>query len=135
MDTCIGTGLLGQNTDKSLFFSLESEAASFYYFNNGNIDKTFFQEGEYYIICNLRRGTGDIVEHLVGPNENLSEIHPACRSIYGSNEIDRLIFENEIYSLFRCKISKNFYLNIKLKIRKMKMKEYYLMIGVNWKEK
>ena len=100
MDACIEAGLVDQNTDKSLFFSLEPEAASLYCFNNGNIDKAFFKEGEYYIICDLGGGTGDIVAHFVGSNENLSEIHPACGGIYGSNEIDRFIFENIINSLF-----------------------------------
>ena len=46
MDACIEAGLVDQNTDKSLFFSLEPEAASLYCFNNGNIDKAFFKEGE-----------------------------------------------------------------------------------------
>ena len=115
MDACIEAGLVDQNTDKSLFFSLEPEAASLYCFNNGNIDKTFFKEGEYYIICDLGGGTGDIVAHLVGSNENLSEIHPSCGGIYGSNEIDRLIFENIINSLFGCKNFKEFLSKYKIK--------------------
>ena len=115
MDACIEAGLVDQNTDKSLFFSLEPEPASLYCFNNGNIDKTFFKEGEYYIICDLGGGTGDIVAHLVGSNENLSEIHPSCGGIYGSNEIDRLIFENIINSLFGCKNFKEFLSKYKIK--------------------
>ena len=115
MDACIEAGLVDQNTDKSLFFSLEPEAASLYCFNNGNIDKTFFKEGEYYIICDLGGGTGDIVAHLVGSNKNLSEIHPSCGGIYGSNEIDRLIFENIINSLFGCKNFKEFLSKYKIK--------------------
>ena len=115
MEACIEAGLIDQKTDKSLFFSLEPEAASLYCLNNGNIDKTFFKEGEYYIICDLGGGTGDIVAHLVGSNENLSEIHPACGGIYGSNEIDRLIFENIIYSLFGCKNFRDFLSKYKIK--------------------
>ena len=114
-DACIEAGLVDQNTDKSLFFSLEPESASLYCFNNGNIDKTFFKEGEYYIICDLGGGTGDIVVHLVGSNENLSEIHPSCGGIYGSNEIDRMIFENIINSLFGCKNFKEFLSKYKIK--------------------
>ena len=115
MDACMEAGLIDQNTDKSLFFSLEPEAASLYCLNNGNIDKTFFKEGEYYIICDLGGGTGDIVAHLVGSNENLSEIHQACGGIYGSNEIDRLIFEDIIYSLFGCKNFTDFLSKYKIK--------------------
>jgi len=115
MDACIEADLIDQKTDKSLFFSLEPEAASLYCLNNGNIDKAFFKEGEYYIICDLGGGTGDIVAHLVGSNENLSEIHPACGGIYGSNEIDRHIFEDIIYPLFGCKNFKDFSSKIKVK--------------------
>ena len=114
MDACKEAGLIDQKTDKSLFLSLELEAASLYCLNNGNIDEAFFKEGEYYIICDLGGGTGDIVAHLVGANKNLSEIHPSCGGIYGSNEIDRHIFEDIIYPLFGCKNFKDFLSKIKV---------------------
>ena len=60
-------------------------------------------------------GTGDIVAHLVGSNNNLNEIHPACGGKYGSNEIDKLIYEELIFSLFGCKDFNSFYKKYKKK--------------------
>ena len=61
MESCIGAGLINENTDKSLFFALEPEAASLYCSINKEIDRNYFKTGEYYIVCDLGGGTGDIV--------------------------------------------------------------------------
>ena len=113
MDSCIGAGLINQNTDKSLFFALEPEAASLYCAINKEIDQQYFQKGEYYIICDLGGGTGDIVAHLVGSNNHLNEIVPSCGGNFGSNEIDKLIFKEIIFKLFGCQDFNTFYLKYK----------------------
>ena len=110
MEASIDSGLIDKNSDKSLFFALEPEAASLYCSINKDIDRKYFNEGEYYIVCDLGGGTGDIVAHLVGNNNHLNEIYPSCGGQYGSNEIDRLIYEEIILSLFHCKDFNNFYL-------------------------
>ena len=115
MEACIGAGLINDNTDKSLFFALEPEAASLYCSINKEIDRECFKEGEYYIVCDLGGGTGDIVAHLVGSNNNLNEIHPSCGGNYGSNEIDKLIFKEIILKLFGCQDFNSFYLKFKRK--------------------
>lgn len=103
MESCIGAGLINNNTDKSIFFALEPEAASLYCSSNKEIDQNYFQNGEYYIVCDLGGGTGDIVAHLVGTNNHLNEIHPSCGGNFGSNEIDKCIFKDIILNLFGCK--------------------------------
>ena len=102
MESCIGAGLINKNTDKSLFFALEPEAASLYCSINKEIEQKYFKNGEYYIICDLGGGTGDIVAHLVGSNNNLNEIIPSCGGNFGSNEIDKFIFKDIILKLFGC---------------------------------
>ena len=102
MEACVGAGLVDKNTDKSLFFALEPEAASLYCSINKEIDRDYFKMGEYYIVCDLGGGTGDIVAHLVGSNNNLNEISPSCGGNYGSNEIDKYIFKDIIFKLFGC---------------------------------
>ena len=74
MESCIGAGLVNDNTDKSLFFALEPEAASLYCSINKEIDRKFFNKDECYIVCDLGGGTGDIVAHLVWSNNNLNEM-------------------------------------------------------------
>ena len=100
MKACIGAGLIGQNEDKSLFFALEPEAASLYCSRNNDINQDYLKEGRYYIICDLGGGTGDIVTHEVGNNNHLKEIKASCGGNYGSNEIDKQIFEKIIYTIF-----------------------------------
>ena len=113
MESCIGAGLVNENTDKSLFFALEPEAASLYCSINKEIDREYFKEGDYYIVCDLGGGTGDIVAHLVGSNNNLNEISPSCGGNYGSNEIDKYIFKDIILKLFGCQDFNSFYLKYK----------------------
>ena len=110
MESCIGAGLVNDNTDKSLFFALEPEAASLYCSINKEIDRKYFNKDEYYIVCDLDGGTGDIVAHLVGSNNNLNEIAPSCGGNFGSNEIDKSIFNDIILKLFGCKDFNSFYL-------------------------
>ena len=58
----------------------------------------------------LGGGTGDIVAHLVWSNNNLNEIAPSCGGNFGSNEIDKSIFNDIILKLFGCKDFNSFYL-------------------------
>ena len=113
MESCTEAGLINQNTDKSLFFALEPEAASLYCSINKEIERKYFQEGEYYIVCDLGGGTGDIVAHLIGSNNYLNEIYPSCGGNFGSNEIDKLIFQEIIQQLFGCKDFNSFYFKYK----------------------
>ena len=109
MESCIGAGLVNKDTDRSLFFALEPEAASLYCLINKEIDRNHFKKGEYYIVCDLGGGTGDIVAHLVGSNNELNEIAPCCGGNFGSDEIDKKIFEDIIQKLFGCKDFNSFY--------------------------
>ena len=109
MESCIGAGLVNYNTDRSLFFALEPEAASLYCSINKEIDRKYFNKGDYYIVCDLGGGTGDIVAHLVGSNNHLNEISPSCGGNFGSNEIDKSIFNDIILKLFGCKDFNSFY--------------------------
>jgi len=109
MESCIGAGLINNNTDKSLFFALEPEAASLYCSINKEIDRKYFNKDEYYIVCDLGGGTGDIVAHLVGYNNSLNEISPSCGGNFGSNEIDKSIFKDIILKLFGCQDFNTFY--------------------------
>ena len=115
MESCESAGLINDNTDKSLFFALEPEAASLYCSINKEIEQKYFKSGEYYIVCDLGGGTGDIVAHLVGSNNNLNEIHPSCGGNFGSNEIDKYIFKDIIFKLFGCKDFNSFYFKYKKK--------------------
>ena len=100
MEACIKANLVDENSDKSLFFALEPEAASIYCSRNKEIEKKFFEEGKYYIICDLGGGTGDIVTHLIGENQKLEEIESATGGNYGSNEINKKILKDIIFKIF-----------------------------------
>ena len=115
MESCIGAGLVNNKTDKSLFFALEPEAASLYCSINKEIDRKYFNKGEYYIVCDLGGGTGDIVAHLVGYNNSLNEIFPSCGGNCGSNEIDKNLFKDVIMKLFGCQDFNTFYMKYKKK--------------------
>ena len=110
MEASIGAGLINENTDKSLFFVLEPVAALLYCSINSDFSLNYFNKGEYYIVCDLGRGNGNIVAHLFGSNiNNTNEIHLACGGKFGSNEIDRLIYEEIILKIFGCKDFNSFY--------------------------
>ena len=109
MTACINAKLVDENTDKSLFFALEPEAASIYCFKNQEIEQDFFQKGKYYIICDLGGGTGDIVTHLVGENEKLEEIESATGGDYGSNKINKRVYKDIIYKIFEIDNFNDFY--------------------------
>lgn len=113
MEACTKAGLINEKTDKSLFFALEPEAASLYCSRNKDINQKYLEVGKYYIVCDLGGGTGDIVTHLVGNNEHLDEIKSACGGDYGSNEIDRQLFEDLIFNLFGYKNFKSLHLKFK----------------------
>ena len=115
MESCIGAGLIKKNADKSLFFALEPEAASLYCSFNKEIDRQYFEKGEYYIVFDLGGGTGDIVAHLVGYNNHLNEIYPSSGGNFGSDEINKLIFKDIILKLFGCQDFNTFYSKYKRK--------------------
>ena len=94
--------LFNEEDEIGTFFALEPEAASMYCAINKDIDRTYFEKGSYYIVCDLGGGTGDIVAHLVGSNNKLNEIFPSCGGAFGSNEIDKSIFKDVIMKLFGC---------------------------------
>ena len=109
MEASINAGLVNENEDKSLFFALEPEAASCYCSKNKSIDQNLLKQGECYIICDLGGGTGDIVAHLIGENYSLKEIYPASGGDYGSDIINKRLFEDIIYKIFGCKDFNSFY--------------------------
>lgn len=100
MEACKSAGLIDYNTDTSLFFTLEPEAASLYCLRKSDIDPNHFEKGKNYIVCDLGGGTGDIVVHTIGNNKKVKEIEPSTGGIYGSNEINNKIFEDIIYKIF-----------------------------------
>ena len=109
IDACINSGLIKENDDKSQVLALEPEAASLYCSRDKNINQEYIKEGKYYIICDLGGGTGDIVFHLVGNNHNLKEVTIPGGGKYGSNEIDKKIFEDLVYKIFGFKDFVNLY--------------------------
>ena len=113
MKACIKAGLVKEEDDKSLFFALEPEAASYYCLNNKSIDQNLMKEGDYYIVCDLGGGTGDIVTHLIGANKNVNEICAPNGGKFGSNEINKLIFEEIIFKIFECKDFNTYYSKFK----------------------
>ena len=134
MESCIEAGLIDRYTDKSLFFALEPEAASLYCSINKEIDKNYFKTGDYYIICDLGGGTGDIVAHLIGSNSNLNEIYPSCGGNFGSNEIDKLVFKEIILKLFGCQDFNTFFLKYKSKNKDVNEKNEEGELFNDWSE-
>ena len=109
MEASINAGLIKEEDDKSLFFALEPEAASYYCLNNKSIDQNLMKEGDFYIICDLGGGTGDIITHLIGVNKNVNEICTPNGGKFGSNEINKLFFEEIIFKIFDCKDFNTYY--------------------------
>ena len=109
MEACIKAGLIKEEDDKSLFFALEPEAASYYCLNNKSIEKNLMKEGDYYIVCDLGGGTGDIVTHLIGANKNVNEVCSPNGGNFGSNEINKHLFEEVIFKIFDCKDYNTYY--------------------------
>lgn len=130
MEACTKCGLVTEKTDKSLFFALEPEAASLYCSRNKDINQNLLKEGNYYIICDLGGGTGDIVTHKVGSNKNLEEIKPSCGGPYGSNQIDKKIFENLIFNIF----GYNSFNSLQQKIKELHIDEDEGVIFDSWCE-
>ena len=120
MEACIKANIVNKNTDKSLFFALEPEAASIYCSRNEEIDQNYFKKGKYYIICDIGGGTGDIVTHLVGENQNLEEIEAAQGGNFGSNEINKRVFKDVIFKIFGYDNFNDFYLDYKSKKKELK---------------
>lgn len=96
-------GLISKNnfyTKKSNFFALEPEAASLYCSQDKAIDPNYIMAGKTYIICDLGGGTGDIVTHCKSIEGKISEKYQAIGGNYGSDEIDKEVFNQVIYKLF-----------------------------------
>ena len=102
--SCLEAGLIKRNDDKSSLFVLEQEAASLYCSVNKNMEK-----GKMYIICNLGSETGYIFSHLFGSNKNADNIPHFYGEVFGSNEIDRLIFKDIIKKLLGCQDFNSYY--------------------------
>ena len=100
LEACKNAGLINEKTDLSVFLTLEPEAASLYCLRKGEIDPNFIKDGDYYIVCDLGGGTGDIVTHRIGNNKKVQEVESACGGDYGSNEINKKIFDKIIKKIF-----------------------------------
>ena len=123
----------------NLYFLHQNQRQLHYCSINKEVDQNYLKSGEYYIVCGLGGGTGDIVAHLVGSNNNLNEIFPSCGGNFGSNEIDKCIYKDIIFKLFGCQDFNTFYLKYKEKkyivMMKNMIKDNYLMIGQRQKDK
>ena len=81
-------GLINDNTDLSLFFVLESEAAGIFYFSDLNTQVDSEQEEEelnnLFIICNIGGGTVDICTlKKETKKDTLIEEYPPIGGDYG----------------------------------------------------
>ena len=85
-------GLFNEFTDRMNFFALEPEAASLYCSQDKTIDPNYIQPGKTFTICDLGGGTGDIVTHHKDKNGKISEKYHAIGGKFGSDEIDKEIF-------------------------------------------
>ena len=82
--------------EKSLFFALEPEAASYYCENDETFDENLFKYP--YIICDLGGGTGDLVCHkriIENGVEKIYEQDIPKGGPFGSDEINKQI-ENDV---------------------------------------
>ena len=96
-------GLVNENTNRLNFFALEPEAASLYCSQDLKeriINEDYIKPGKIYIICDLGGGTGDIVTHEKSLFDNIYEKYPPIGGNYGSDEIDKQIFNKVIYKIF-----------------------------------
>lgn len=94
-------GLVNKKTDRLNFFALEPEAASLYFSQEINsINQDYIKPGKPYIICDLGSGTGDILTHEKSLFDDIYEKYPPVGGNYGSDEIDKQIFNKVIYKLF-----------------------------------
>ena len=96
-------GLVNENTNRLNFFALEPEAASLYCSQDLKeriINEDYIKPGKIYIICDLGGGTGDIVTHEKSLFNNIYEKYPPIGGNYGSDEIDKQIFNKVIYKIF-----------------------------------
>ena len=92
-------GLFNEFTNKKNFLALEAEAASLYCSQDNSVDSKYLGNGKSYILCDLGGGTGDIVTHKID-NGKIKEISPPDGGDYGSDEIDKKIYDIVIYKIF-----------------------------------
>lgn len=97
---CEKAKLFNKNTNKGTFFALEPEAASLYCSQNEAVDPNYIMPGKIYIICDLGGITGDIVTHTKTNDNKITEKYQAIGGPYGSDEIDKEIFNILIGKLF-----------------------------------
>lgn len=93
-------GLFNKFTDRSSFFALEPEAASLYCSQDNALDPNYIQSGKTYTICDLGGGTGDIVTHTKNKEGKIAEKYHAVGGNFGSDEIDKEIFNLIINKIF-----------------------------------
>ena len=132
--SCEGAGLINKYTDIASFFILESEAISIYCIFNKEINKKYLKKGSYYIVCKLGKEIGDIVAHLVGTNNADNEISPIYGGIFGSDEINKLIFKEIIFELFGCHNFYTFYLKYKKYNKEENFEEEERELSFDWLE-
>ena len=108
MEASINAGLIREEDDKTLFFVLESEAVLYYCLDNKYIDQNLMKEDIDYIICDLG-GTNCIISHFVGNNENMNKLCIPIGSQFGSNEINKIFYEEIILKIFGCKDFNSYY--------------------------
>lgn len=92
--------LFNEYTKIMNFFALEPEAASLYCCHDDAIDQSLIKAGKTFIICDLGGGTGDIVTHTKNNENKINEKYPPIGGNYGSNEIDKMIFDRIIAKIF-----------------------------------
>ena len=97
--------LINDNTDLSLFFVLESEAAGIFYFSDLNTQVDSEQEEEElnnpFIICDIGGGTVDICTLKKDTKKDgLIEEYPPIGGDYGGNYINKEFMKRLIIELF-----------------------------------
>ena len=100
VQACEKAGLFNENTTRVNCFALEAEAASLYCSQDETIDLDYIKNGKSYILCDLGGGTGDIITHKKELNGKVTEIYPSIGGDYGSEEIDKQIYDKVIYKIF-----------------------------------
>lgn len=96
-------GFFNEFTNTVNFLALEAEAASLYCSKDNTIDLKYLENGKSYILCDLGGGTGDIVTHKKENNGKIKEISPPEGGNFGSDEIDKRIYNKVFYKIFKFK--------------------------------